>query len=147
MGPALCGGGSWQTSPKRFAKQDSDDQHGGFTVSIAKFIRPTCMWRSKKNKITQLHQQEKQQQLLKNVNQFTLEDWLLASPGLNNGGDFHVFKQFSNRVHPSLGEEDLMIKSRSMESSSLSRSQSGKRKKKVSFRLPEVADIIIIDSR
>ncbi|KAA8523631.1 hypothetical protein F0562_010054 [Nyssa sinensis] len=105
---------------------------------------------------------------VRNMNQVsTLEDWLLASPCLNegctNGGDFKQFS--SNRVYASLAaeHEDFTSKFRGsfsverlvvnvdevdrggMEDSSLSRRQSGKAKKKVRFRLPEPADIIILD--
>ncbi|GFZ07395.1 hypothetical protein Acr_19g0003320 [Actinidia rufa] len=152
MGAAICGFG--QMSPKRLP----NDQSNGLKASIMEFLGPKCLWREKK-KITQLHHQEKQQKLLKDTSFLTLEEWLLASPGPNNGytngGDFCAFKQSSKRVHPSLPkeeEEQVSSKSRErvsvereaeVEDSSLCRSQSGKKKKKVSFRLPEVADIIV----
>ncbi|GFZ12576.1 hypothetical protein Acr_23g0009610 [Actinidia rufa] len=108
MGAALCGFG--QMSPKRLPKQGPVDQNTGLKASLMEFLRPKCLWREKKKKMTNLHHQEKQQKLLKDTSFLTLEEWLLASPGPNNGytnrGDFCAFKQSSKRVHPSLPKEE-----------------------------------------
>ncbi|KAK8546742.1 hypothetical protein V6N13_093785 [Hibiscus sabdariffa] len=82
----------------------------------------------------------------------TLEDWLLASPGnplevkdYLKGGELHVFKHFSSKIHPSpsgeiqVTDDGLSVKLSS--ASSFCRSLSGKSEKKVSFRLPGEADI------
>ncbi|KAF5742127.1 hypothetical protein HS088_TW09G00169 [Tripterygium wilfordii] len=99
----------------------------------------------------------------------TLEDMLLASPGskfkpnhINGSGELYVFKHFSKRVHPSssssssaaasskaiakvkIGDEILAYKEDMVTTTSTCTSmdvQSGKLKKKVSFKLPEEADI------
>ncbi|KAL3508438.1 hypothetical protein ACH5RR_027839 [Cinchona calisaya] len=105
----------------------------------------------------------------------TLEEWILASPynlSVGNEGDnqFQFSKQLaSKRVHPSydrtLQEGCLLSKSREnfnmersssvkfdrverrdAQDSSLCKSQSGKLKKKVSFKIPEVADVFILHS-
>lgn len=85
----------------------------------------------------------------------TLEELILASPRSN--------KQSSNKVYPSLG--GLLCHDNSSNTincgtsevvdgirdqkednySTICRSQSGKLKKTVSFRLPEVADVFILD--
>lgn len=95
----------------------------------------------------------------------TLEDWLLASPGparmkpdCLNGGELYVFKHFSTKVHLSSSRAPQAVlftptdsffvdlSSGDASCSSFSRSQSGKLKKKVSFRLPEEADIVVFYS-
>lgn len=116
------------------------------------------------------HHHQKKNKFLKdatssNKNNFvTLEEWILASPGSN--------KQSSNKVYPSLGrllsynnssttnnievityqknnsctsEVEGIRDQREDNYSSICRSQSGKLKKKVSFSLPEVADVFILD--
>ncbi|OMO83617.1 hypothetical protein CCACVL1_11322 [Corchorus capsularis] len=136
-----------------------------------------CLW-GKETKKRQLEQKEmpQLQQQLKKAKEVTLEEWLIASPGLqkhnNSGsGEYHVFKHSSKRVFPSfIGEnhgnsskinscsnprgsfskESLLKFEDNVEREeveiSISRSQSGKSKKKVSFRLPEEADIFIFHS-
>ncbi|KAF5197106.1 hypothetical protein FRX31_013304 [Thalictrum thalictroides] len=111
--------------------------------------------------------------LVKMKKVITLEEWLTTSPAnvkpdnINSSGELHVFRQSSRKVHPSIGrvndDEQLHTKQKEsldlvmddveaskadvlMTCSSLSRSQSGKSKKKVSFRLPEEADIIVFYS-
>lgn len=125
-------------------------------------------WRRHEVKKRQFRPQEKQQQQqqlqLENYKKFsTLEECFLASPmpnSYNSNGDqalhHHVLKQ--NKVYPSdyasnnprgSFSKQRLLKAGEVGSSevevysSLSRSQSGKRKKKVSFRLPEEADIIV----
>ncbi|KAK4714948.1 hypothetical protein R3W88_020855 [Solanum pinnatisectum] len=118
------------------------------------------------------HNQKKKNKFLKDTtnsskNDFvTLEECILASPGFN--------KQSSNKVYPSLGglllsynnsstnnvevisyqKNDSCSNSEVMEGikdqredncSSICRSQSGKLKKKVSFRYPEVSDVFILE--
>lgn len=104
-------------------------------------------------------QQEKDQYESKQ----TLEDWLLdSSPALNRShasGEWQVLKHSSNkRVHPSsVDPRDSFSKERLLEvdedgkgsevtSSTFKRRQSGKVKKKVSFRSPKKDDIIIFTS-
>ncbi|XVF27989.1 hypothetical protein REPUB_Repub14bG0157100 [Reevesia pubescens] len=136
--------------------------------SIIEAIKPECLKKRKmkKNqmKIRQLQSPEKR---ITKVRKLTLEDWLLASPGpaglnrpdcLNEGGELYVFKHFSRRVYPSSSREredvpstpgdsfSMDLSSGDVSRSSFKRSQSGKLKKKVSFRLPEEADIVIFHS-
>ena len=97
----------------------------------------------------------------------TLEECLKASLGYDyeqdykNIGEYHVLKQFSNRVYPALDGDNSNTMDYSMERqikvedigrremgvSSMRRSQSDEKvKKRVSFRLPQEADIIIFYS-
>lgn len=93
------------------------------------------------------------------IRKLTLEERLLASPSRGhhadglNGGELYVFKHFSRRVHPSSSSSREAIPSTPAgaavdlsSSSSFIRSPSGKPKKKVSFRLPEEAEIVIFYS-
>ena len=127
------------------------------------FLMLGCLW-------TKETKQKQQKQQLKKAKEPTLEDWLIASPGKlqkNNGisgGEYHVFKHSFKRVFPSfVGEmanssskpreifsKEKLLKSEDVEREeievSLSRSQSGQSKKRVSFRQPEEADIFIFHS-
>lgn len=130
--------------------------------------------KKKKRQNQHHHDQKKKNKFLKDAtnsskNDFvTLEECILASPGSN--------KQSSNKVYPSLGglllsynngstnnveiissyqknnscstsEVVEVIKDQREDNcSSICRSQSGKFKKKVSFRYPEVADVFILDN-
>lgn len=82
----------------------------------------------------------------------SLEELMSASPGapsergFNNGG-------FKRKVHPARISQCSSVCERSVAEDeysnggfSISGSESGKLKKKVSFRLPEVSDIIVIPS-
>ncbi|KAA8527016.1 hypothetical protein F0562_008755 [Nyssa sinensis] len=122
---------------KTIPKQDSSDRRVGLTESAIEFMKPRCLWTGKRNKKRQLHPQEKQQQLFKNMSKLsTLEEWLSASPGLNKG---------CNNGETGVKVDDEVVDGGGgMEDSSSSRSQIGKTKKKVTFRLPEVADVFII---
>ncbi|KAE8125470.1 hypothetical protein FH972_020275 [Carpinus fangiana] len=134
--------------------------------SIIEFMKPKCIWTKSKKKKRQAQEKGEQQQL-KMVKDLTLEECLSASPpgcayeqSFTNGGghEYLVLKQLFDRVYPAISGEDedysfyrnsterLLkveeIDRREMCVSSLSRSQSVKVKKSVSFRLPEEADII-----
>ncbi|CAK9183367.1 unnamed protein product [Ilex paraguariensis] len=116
-----------------------------------------------------------QHQLLKYTNQITLQEWLVASPGFNKGcstngsieynigggvvefpgrvypsrhGDFEVLAASSGHRESFSVDRSMILKvdRGEMEDTSFSRSQSGKIKKRVRFKLPEVADIFILDS-
>lgn len=110
------------------------------------------------------------------VERVTLEEWLLASPAMRrdgigiNAGEIQVSKQANNRICPWITSPSPYVEIRShfsrarnsftlerskkaeetaqegMISPRLSRDQSGKLKKRVSFRLPEEADIIFFYS-
>lgn len=146
-----------------------DLHYSGLKGSLMKFMKPIRLWTAMKIRKKQFPGQENQQQLLKNICKVvTLEDWILSSPGFNNstgGGDLHVSKQSSNRIHLSFDEEheDFVTNSRTSfpvvtpieieksekgqsENTSLCRNESRKLKKKVSFRNPEVADIFLLQS-
>ena len=122
------------------------------------FLMLGCLW-TKETKPRQLQLKEKQQkQQLKAVKELTLEDWLIASPGIlqkNNGtygGEYHVFKHSFKRVFPSfVGEmanssskpresfsKEKLLKSKDVEREDmevcLSRSQSGKSKKTLGYQ-------------
>ncbi|PQQ21167.1 hypothetical protein Pyn_04490 [Prunus yedoensis var. nudiflora] len=99
----------------------------------------------------------------------TLEEWLLASPGHHGmkkpdnynitGGELNVFRPHSRRVHPASSSSSKLpadhvptaaapLDSKATDSICLERfvkndQINDKLKKKVSFRLPEEADIII----
>ncbi|MBA0568923.1 hypothetical protein Goshw_026507 [Gossypium schwendimanii] len=121
--------------------------------SIIESMKPECLKKRKKKK------KKKQTK----VRTLTLEDWLLASPGpkgLNpdylNGGELHVFKHLSRRVHHhhrsgpfTTGDNNLCLEQGSGEDvsgSSFRRSHNGKLKKKVSFKLREEGDIVLFYS-
>ncbi|XVF26159.1 hypothetical protein REPUB_Repub13aG0275300 [Reevesia pubescens] len=158
---------SKQSSSTREAKALSSNIHSSSQrPSIIEAIKPQCLKKRKmkKNKLKRpLQSPERRNTEVRKLT--TLADWLLASPcpgGLNpdclNGGELYVFKHFSRRVHPSSSREPETLPSTPRDSfskdlssgdvsgSSFSRSQSGKSKKKVSFRLPEEADIVIFYS-
>lgn len=128
-----------------------------------------CLWTAKKKRKRQVdhsHQRENRHQKLlketsKNEQDFvTLKEWILASPSI----DFQGSKQSSNKVYPSLGRflsynstnievtyqknksSNIEVEGREREDVSICKSQSGKLKKRVSFRQPEVADVFILDS-
>lgn len=140
---------------------------------IIELLKPECLKAKKMKKKRQLmHQPEKNSP---KVSKLTLEDWFISSPSLKTDyskeGELCVLKPFSKRVHPSpighnsmsstagesfslerlvmldrMAEEDNIISVTSMDVSSISTRKSGKLKKRVSFKLPEVAQIIIFNS-
>ncbi|OMO64771.1 hypothetical protein COLO4_31874 [Corchorus olitorius] len=129
--------------------------------SIIEAIKPECLKKKKLKKKKQLPEEKRTTK----ARMLTLEDWLLASPGPAglqqdsfNGGELHVFKQISRKVHPSSVNEAALplftpaesfsmdFSSGDVSGSSFIRSQSGKLRKKVSFRLPEESDIVIFYS-
>lgn len=140
----------------------------GLSASIFEFLKPRCTSRdTKKRPLITPHQQEKIQPIVKSVSKPTLQDWIMSSPSFN--------VQFSGRVHPSYEEDNLIEVSASNllpidslcletmklkandddddddkqaeeDSSVITRQGDVKEKKKVRFRLPEVADIFFMDS-
>ncbi|KAK9025914.1 hypothetical protein V6N11_038768 [Hibiscus sabdariffa] len=131
-----------------------------------------CMWKNEA-KVRELLQEKEKQPQQNKAKELTLEDWLIASPGLqkikgnSSRGEYHVLKHHSSkRVFPSFVEENMNSSGssstkarRSLKAGeeedvgtediievSLSMNQSGKSKKRVSFRLPEEADIFIFHS-
>ncbi|XP_021288166.1 uncharacterized protein LOC110419437 [Herrania umbratica] len=143
-------------------------EHDRSACSSMSFVMLGCLW-TKEAKERQLQLKEKQHQQPKQAKELTLEDWLIASPGLQKhsgtgGGEYHVLKHSSKRVFPSFVGENAHTSSKPRENFSkerllkfedderedmevsLSRSQSGKSKKRVSFRQPEEADIFIFHS-
>ncbi|XAR56741.1 hypothetical protein NMG60_11037326 [Bertholletia excelsa] len=139
-------------SPERVAEQSSDR---GRTATLVEFMKPICLCRASNRKV----QDEKQYHyhLSANKNVKTLEDWMLASPCVygttGNAEDAGASRQnSSSRVHPSVvadNEHLNSFKTREREvenaSSVIGRSQRGRMKKKVSFRLPEVAEVIVFE--
>ncbi|KAM3222905.1 hypothetical protein P3L10_022175 [Capsicum annuum] len=120
-----------------------------------------CLWASMKKRKRQIHSHHLKDGKDEIV---TLEEWILASPSIDK-------QSSSNKVYPSLGgllsynnstnnnvevityqknnsyvsEVEGTRDQREDKDSSICRSQSGKLKKKVSFRLPEVVDVFILD--
>ncbi|KAG8386079.1 hypothetical protein BUALT_Bualt03G0111600 [Buddleja alternifolia] len=153
-------------NPERSSKQDAANEKCGLTVM--KFMKPRSLWTALKVRKIQFHRQEKQEMQLmykNNCKVLTLQDWIESSLDFDqtnynnvNGGDMLVPKQSSRRIHPSLGgnlEKEFLPKyvdkteeaeNGELEKSSFCRTKSGKMKKKVSFRSPEVADIFLLDS-
>ncbi|KAK8575464.1 hypothetical protein V6N13_033293 [Hibiscus sabdariffa] len=91
--------------------------------SIIESMKPECLKKRKKKKKT-------------------LADWLLASPGPTGsnpnsliGGELHVFRNLSKRVHRSPSREHQK-----------DGNQSGNLKKKVNFMLPEEGDVVVFYS-
>ncbi|KAL4272137.1 hypothetical protein GQ457_13G001850 [Hibiscus cannabinus] len=115
-----------------------------------------CMWKNEAKERELLQEKEKQSQQNK-AKELTLEDWLTASPGLqkmkgtSSRGEYHLLKHHSSkRVFPSFVEENTNSSSNvgteDIIEVSSNTGQSGKSKKRVSFRLPEEADIFIFHS-
>lgn len=161
--------------------------------TFMEMIKPECLKTKKmkkKKKKKRVHDEmDPDEKKITEVRKLTLEEWLLASPApasmksadhqqcfgtSSSGGELYVFKQFSNKVHPSSSSSSATTKevvattssiskkpprdevdqSFSMDdgasanfSSSMCRSnQSGRLKKRVSFKLPDEADIIVFHS-
>ncbi|XVE80450.1 hypothetical protein DITRI_Ditri14bG0140600 [Diplodiscus trichospermus] len=157
------------SNSQRLANQQEKKHDNRSACSGLSFMGLGCLWKQE-TKQMQLKLEEKQQkEQLKKAKELTLEDWLINSPGILQknhgvlGDEYHVFKHSSKRVFPSVvgemanssskpkesfSKEKLLLKhdedveSEAMEVC-LSRSQSRKSKKRVSFRLPEEADIFI----
>ncbi|GMJ14133.1 hypothetical protein HRI_005082500 [Hibiscus trionum] len=146
--------GAKHSRPKRESKASKFSTR---KPSIVEAIKPRCLRtrQTKNNGIKRLSQLPEAK--ITKVRKLTLEDWLLAAPGnpvgmkgYLNAGELHVFKHFSSKVHPSplgeiTGNDDGLfvdLSSAAVSGSSLSE----KSKKKVSFRLPEEADIRIFYS-
>ncbi|KAH8486026.1 hypothetical protein H0E87_027472 [Populus deltoides] len=133
---------------------------------FVELLKPECL---KVKKIQNKRHVLREEKKGTTVSKLTLQDWLLTSPSLKaeqlRGGELCVLKHGSSkRVHPSistkarvsfstgrlLGLDQVDDKehyvSASSVVSSISRTQSGKSQKRVSFKLPEEADIIIFYS-
>ncbi|KAF9587923.1 hypothetical protein IFM89_006177 [Coptis chinensis] len=93
-------------------------------MSITSVMKQGCFKAEKKNR-KQQHPQVKKMAKLKKI---TLQEWLVASPS-----------HFKHERITSGSRAELMA-------SSLHRSESGKSRKKVSFRMPEEADTILFYS-
>lgn len=139
-----------------------------FSSILDLITRPACCLKTCKAKRTLSPADTKSSKVM--IRRLTLEDWLISSPDSNTsrtGAELNVFRQFCHKkVHPSSTKPQLASVSKSRESfsslkklskaehasqgsvmgvSSMRRKQSHKLKK-VSFRLPEESDIIIIYS-
>lgn len=126
------------SGPHSIPKKGLDDQISEIAPSLIDFMKPGWLCTNK--------DQEKNMQLNKVAEERTLEDWLLASPCLNNycsnngAGEYHVLmKNSSRKAHTYLHGD-------SFEQGEVLQGQSVKVKKRVSFRLPVVADIFIFYS-
>ncbi|PON94171.1 hypothetical protein TorRG33x02_102100 [Trema orientale] len=158
------------SSSKTLPKEDHDHhQNGGLIRSVTEFVKPTHS-RTGKNK-QKTEQNENQYKKLNMVKKGTLEDLLLAEPGKkencickSTGKECCFVIRFFKRIYPPFEDcatkaSKAKVKSASMERllkvevvdhssaeidvSSMSRSQSGNLRKRVSFRVPSEADIII----
>ncbi|KAK4420806.1 hypothetical protein Salat_2031100 [Sesamum alatum] len=156
-------------SPIRSPKLEAGHKNCRWRETAMKYINPKSLLAAMKTRKTQLHQQEdlKQEMEVCRSKMLTLEDFIVSSPGYNrtnqtdcSGGEhLHLPKQSSRRIHPSFPGDSKEEALPSMEilmgteagngqllSSSFSRTRSEKRKKKVWFRSPEVADVFVLDS-
>ncbi|KAJ7960838.1 Phospholipase C [Quillaja saponaria] len=149
-------------SPERLPKEGYDNENVSLIGSVIEFVKPVCLWTEKKNK-------KKKRKMYQMEKHPTLEDWFLSASNedmdSNYGGEHYVFKKLCSSDHPSalgqnayisdstehifsleklLKDEEVDIKD--MEFYLLDRSRRDKTKKRVSLRLPEVADIFIIYS-
>lgn len=140
-----------------------------FSSILNLITRPACCLKTYKAKRRTLSPTDKKSSKVM-CRRLTLEDWLLSSPDSNTSrteAELNVFRQFCHKkVHPSSTKPQLASVSKARESfsslkklskaehasqgsdmgvSSMRRKQSHKLKK-VSFRLPEESDIIIIYS-
>ncbi|KAL3503558.1 hypothetical protein ACH5RR_038007 [Cinchona calisaya] len=158
-------GGTRHNTNVRRRSSSKQDSEVGLAASIMNFMKQGFLLcnnsttdQKRRKRVSHSHQsqqQEKKHHLLKNkeIEFVTLEEWILSSPCLNvannnQGNDHQLSKQSSKRVHPSFDTTHQEVGKKEVEDSSFcSQSQSGnKLKKKVSFRLPEVADVFILDS-
>lgn len=175
MGAKVSCFGGFSTWPKEENYGNHQSLTSSAAISVANFLKPKCLWTEKK-KNKEMQQKEKQEynQQLTTTKEVTLEEWFLASPGTGDyrfctkGGEFYAPKHFSNKIYPSLSA-DFTSKPRDTTStislerllkmeeicpsdqemgviSSISWSQSGKQKKRVTFKLPQESDIIIFHS-
>ncbi|KAL5737536.1 hypothetical protein ACOSP7_030297 [Xanthoceras sorbifolium] len=136
--------------PQKLPKEDSDDQKFGFAAApIFKLIKPRCYWAPEEEKEKQKPQKQKQMSYNK-VKERTLEEWLLASPD-------YVFNSYSHGDYDNAEESIAKIMMKKLlevdndnggvtEEEEDHQSSSGKIKKKVSFKLPDEADIFIFYS-
>ncbi|KAL3733419.1 hypothetical protein ACJRO7_022872 [Eucalyptus globulus] len=168
--------------PERLQASDYDEEEkgGGLATSVINLMKEKCLLSRKRSGGT-FHPLKKQNEHEKEIitddhnanEQYpTLEQWLLSSPVSEKSSansETHLFKHFSNRVHPALldhivsspNQRSSFSKDKLLEEvngqlvddlgdviprSSLSRSQSERTKKRVSFRLPEKDEIIIYAS-
>ncbi|KAK9268164.1 hypothetical protein L1049_010606 [Liquidambar formosana] len=167
MGANLCSFKRLNSEPQRPKAIGSADKDVSAGSSIFEFVKPACLKTEKvamKKKKRESHPPEKK---IVKGKKLTLEEWLVSSPGLKPadcilGGEPNALKNYSKKVYPSSnrdcnsrpreslerlvqtdegdeGEEDS-------EFFSLSTNRNGKVKKRVSFKLPEEADIFIFYS-
>lgn len=154
------------SSPRRLPKQDSnDDRSISLTTSIVEFMKPSCLWREKSmmwKRLVQQPKRQKKQQKVKMVKELTLEEWFSTSSPCrdesaehntwvfpSSHGDNDDDAKFNSRH--SFSQQRLLIEvvdcgRRRSDVSCLSSRKSSKVKKRVSFRLPEEADIFIFCS-
>ncbi|KAF9679360.1 hypothetical protein SADUNF_Sadunf06G0006900 [Salix dunnii] len=129
----------------------------GCGSSIIELLKPECLKVKEIQSKRQVHQEQNKGA---KMSKLTLQDWLLTSPNLKaehlKGGELCVLRHGSKRVHPSRGRDSFSMyrllvldqvagKEDCSAVSSVSlhgRTQSGTLQKRVSFKLPEEADII-----
>lgn len=157
-----CFGASKNHDRETIPEPSLAGQENRSSASIIDLVKRRCLWTAKDDRID-LYPIKTQQEKDQYESKQTLGDWLLdSSPASNRSqtsGDWHVLKHSSNkRVHPSsVDPRDSFSKERLLEvhedgnglemtSSTFKRSQSGKARKKVSFRSPKKDDIIIFTS-
>lgn len=144
----------WRRQPKSVSSNNGSICTPG--LSLIELMKLECLKTKKMKNIPK-------------VTKLTLEEWLVASPDGTDcfsEGELYVFRHGSKRAHPSLTRVHTALSYKATDSfslerrthidkeaevkksevSSISRTQSGKLKKKVRFRLPEEADIIIFYS-
>lgn len=152
---------SSERSPK---DQDSDHSDIGVLRSLIGFMKPCSFHWTQKNCKWKTEQNEYQYHQLEVVKRGTLEELLFAdSSGKSDDG---IFRQFFKRICPPFPEnrtankasdqsvslerllmvEEVTHSGENIVVSSMSRSRSVKVRKRVSFRFPSEADIIIIYS-
>lgn len=158
-----------QGHPEPKSELESSKEANAKSKSFIELVKPECLKTKKmKRERSRKSLSPPPEKNILEARKLTLEDWLLNSPARNsnkterfNGGELYVFKHTSRRVHPSISSSSEIYHEAEASTSkprdsfncsldfsknscsSMSRSQSGKLKKKVSFRLPEEADIII----
>lgn len=175
MGANFCGFRRRPSPNKSSEKDSENENSCGLTASVMKCMKPRSLRAAMKVQKRQFHVQEKQelQPYKNNCKVLTLEDWFISSPGFNrtdyhtniSGGEMPAHKQSSKKIHPSFDgdlKQEFFPKSGENISVEISmrtgdesknghaesqsaRTKSGKMKKKVSFRSPEVADIFVMD--
>lgn len=149
--------------PKATTTTNEEDEKNTINVgSFAKIVKKSCIWTTKKKKnikqLNNLHLQQKNNNNNTKDDQLqmvTLEEWILGSPSLKNLQRNFINNSIIDEANPQshlvVVCKPTKLNTSMMEKSAFSSQNCSSKikikiKKKVSFRLPKVADIFMLDS-